>query len=95
MRRVVLSVLIGLLTLLAAAAPVAAAKPTQWVHVCVYPYLQQQPEYPDDRLPILVTAYGHVSGPGMDTPEARYWTEWCVEEVNGQVRGVRPFPKLT
>jgi hypothetical protein len=90
MTRIVLSLLIGLLTL-ALAAP-AAARPTGWAHVCVYPYYQQVPEYPNDDLPVLVTSYGHVSGPGMNTAEARYWTEWCEDEVSGQVRGVRPYP---
>ena len=90
MNRVAVLLLMCLLTL-ALAAP-AAAKPMEWVHVCVYPYYQQVPEYPDEDLPVLVTSYGHVSGPGMNTAEARYWTEWCQDEVSGQVRGVRPYP---
>ena len=83
MRRIVLPLIGGLLTVLIAAAPVAA-RPGDWVHVCVF-------RHPEAGL--LVTNYGHVSGPGMDSAEARYWTEWCEQEVNGQIRGVKPFPK--
>ena len=83
----------GLVIVMAAVVPAAAAKPTEWVHVCVYPYYQQVPEYPDPNLPVWVTSYGSVSGPGMNTPEARYWTEWCHDEMSGVTRGVRPYPK--
>ena len=81
-RRLAAPLLIGVMTVLLTAST-AAAKPADWVHVCVFP---------DPEAGILVTSYGHVSGPGMNTPEAEYWTDWC-EDMNGQVRGVRPFPK--
>ena len=78
MRRVVLPMLVGLLTVLLAVAPASAARPTDWVHVCATP---------EDGI-----AYGHVAGPGMQSEGARYWSEWC-EDIGGQSRGVRPYPK--
>ena len=81
MRRIVLPLLIGLLTVLLVVAPATAARPTEWVHICVFP----DPTWDEPN-----TNYASVSGPGMHTADARYWTEWCREDVGGRVRGVRP-----
>ncbi len=79
MRRFVRALLGAALALLVAAPLAVAAPPTEWVHVCTF----QDEGGPN-------TNYGHVSSPGMHTPDAQYWTAWC-QEMNGRVRGVKPI----